>query len=159
MTDLPDILARATPKVKPLVWHNFDAWTWWAEAECGTYHVEERNGGWRTDLRFRDASHIIYEIDDFETSQAAAQADYERRILSALEPPDTQLAAALIEAHKAMTELQRDMLERSRSGIDAIHGEEYRIVNAGRTAWHDFCATLARIDAIMNPGGGALKGD
>lgn len=70
-----------------------------------------------------------------------------------------QLAAALIEARKAMTELQRDMLERSRAGIDAIYGEEYRIVNAGRTAWHDFCATLTRIDAIMNPGGGALKGD
>lgn len=38
--------------------------------------------------------------------------------------------------------LRDDMLERSRAGIDTIHGEEYRIVNAGRTAWGDFCAAL-----------------
>lgn len=33
-------------KIKPLEWHNFDAWTHWSEGACGTYHVEERNGYW-----------------------------------------------------------------------------------------------------------------
>ena len=47
--------------------------------------------------------------------------------------------AKLVEAGKA---LQADMLERARIGTDAIHGEEYRIVNAGRTAWADFCAAI-----------------
>lgn len=47
--------------------------------------------------------------------------------------------AKLVEAGKA---LQTDMLERARIGRDAIHGEEYRIVNAGRTAWADFCAAI-----------------
>ena len=71
--------------VKALEWHNFDAWTWWAEAVCGTYHVEERNGGWRVELRFHDARRIITETDDFDGAIAAAQADYTARILAALD--------------------------------------------------------------------------
>lgn len=49
--------------------------------------------------------------------------------------------AKLVEAGRA---LQADLLERLRVliGTDAIHGEEYRIVNAGRTAWADFCAAI-----------------
>lgn len=52
---------------------------------------------------------------------------------------DAKKIARLVEAGKA---LQADMLERARIGRDAIHGEEYRIVNAGRTAWADFCAAI-----------------
>ena len=60
-------------------------------------------------------------------------------------PPDVVQAArvpeiaALIAASK---ELHRDMLERSRYGMDVIHGQQYKIVNAGRTAWSDFVAAL-----------------
>jgi hypothetical protein len=54
--------------------------------------------------------------------------------------------AKLAKAVAAMTALREDMLERSRTGMDAIHGEEYRIVNAGRTAWTDFCAVLAELE-------------
>lgn len=55
--------------------------------------------------------------------------------------------AALIEAARA---LRADMLERAQMGLDVIHGEqyrivEYRIVNAGRTAWADFDAALRAI--------------
>lgn len=71
--------------VKALEWHNFDAWTWWAEAVCGTYHVEERNGGWRVELRFHDARHVVTETDDFYEATSAAQADYTARILAALD--------------------------------------------------------------------------
>lgn len=70
--------------VKPLTWHNFDAYVFWAEAVCGTYHVECHNGLWRAELRFRDASHIVYEIDDFETAIQACCDDYNEHILSAL---------------------------------------------------------------------------
>lgn len=73
-------------RVKPLEWHHYDAWTWWAESVCGTYTVEERNGSWKAELRFRDAVHIIYEIDDFETAMTAAQTDCSARIIAALVP-------------------------------------------------------------------------
>ncbi len=81
--------------VKPLKWHNFDTWTWWAEAICGTYHVEEQRGFWRVDLRFRDAIHVVYEIDDFETVIAAAEADYRTRKAADLY---VEKIAALVEA-------------------------------------------------------------
>lgn len=129
MTDLPTLLSRATP----------GPWSVHRGLRGAPFSVVNYDG---------DAEIGTWFVSGVQWGPDAA--------LIALAP---QLAAALIEAHKAMTELQRDMLERSRAGIDAIHGEEYRIVNAGRTAWHDFCATLSRIDAIMKPGGGALKGD
>ena len=55
---------------------------------------------------------------------------------------------ALVEAARA---LQIDMLERAQMKIDAIHGEQYRIVNAGRSAWSDFCAALAAFDKMEKP--------
>lgn len=51
----------------------------------------------------------------------------------------------LDDVERAMTALHDDMLERSRAGIDVIYGEEYHIVNAGRTAWSDFCTALGRL--------------
>lgn len=95
MTDTIDAAGNVAARVKPLKWHNYDAWTWWAEAICGTYHVEERHGVWKADLRFRDAVHIVYEIDDFETAIAAAEADYRARIAAAL---DVEKIVALVEA-------------------------------------------------------------
>jgi hypothetical protein len=60
------------------------------------------------------------------------------------EPQMVPVTPAPVDALvKAAEALHADMLERARTGIDAIHGEEYRIVNAGRTAWHDFDAALA----------------
>ena len=76
--------ALPAPAVKPLVWQNFDAWTFWAESAVGTYHVDARNGFWVTKNEYQNASRIVYEIDDLETAKAAAQADYEARIRSAL---------------------------------------------------------------------------
>ena len=77
-------------KIKMLEWHNFDAWTHWAEGVCGTYHVEERNGYWQVELRVGGLIHGVTQTDDttpadLDAAKAAAQADYEARILAALE--------------------------------------------------------------------------
>ena len=48
----------------------------------------------------------------------------------------------LIEAAKA---LHTDMLERAECRMDTIRGEQYRIVNSGRTAWANFDAALRAI--------------
>ena len=80
-------------RVKRLEWHNFDAWTHWAEGACGTYHVEERNGYWQVELRVGGLVHGVTETgdttpEDLEAAKAAAQADYEARILAALAPTE-----------------------------------------------------------------------
>jgi len=77
-------------RVKRLEWHNFDAWTHWAEGTCGTYHVEERNGYWQVELRVGGLVHGVTQTDDttpadLDAAKAAAQADYEARILAALD--------------------------------------------------------------------------
>ena len=76
-------------RVKRLEWHNFDAWTHWAEGACGTYHIEERNGYWQVELRVGGLVHGVTETgdttpEDLDAAKAAAQADYEARILAAL---------------------------------------------------------------------------
>lgn len=82
-------------RVKPLVWHNYDAWTWWAESTSGTYRVEERNGTWRATLNLPMTEHIIYEYEtdgtpnDFEAAHLACESDHAARITAALEPDPT----------------------------------------------------------------------
>jgi len=52
-------------------------------------------------------------------------------------------AAEIERLRRVMQNLHDDMLERSRLKMDVIHGEEYRVVNAGNGAWMDFCNALA----------------
>ena len=105
-------------KIKMLEWHNFDAWTYWAEGACGTYHIEERNGYWQVELRVGGLVHGVTQTDGttpahLDAAKAAAQADYEARILAALEaapvaPAEAEghwedfLKSAVAEAEKAM---------------------------------------------------------
>ena len=96
VTQLRD-MANGT-KVKQLEWHNFDAWTHWAEGACGTYHVEERNGYWQVELRVGGLVHGVTETgdtnpEDLDAAKSAAQADYDARIRAALQPdPDARQA-------------------------------------------------------------------
>lgn len=48
----------------------------------------------------------------------------------------------LIRLRTAAQALRDDMLERSRAGMDVIHGEQYQVVNAGFTVWCSFCEAL-----------------
>lgn len=43
---------------------------------------------------------------------------------------------------KAAIALRDDMLVRARARVDVIHGEQYRIVNAGNSAWAEFVDAL-----------------
>lgn len=88
-----DVEARmqaAGLRIKPLAWHNFGAYSHWAESVSGTYSVEARNGLWRVELRVGGLVHFIGETDttteeDFSAAQAAAEADHRARILAMLE--------------------------------------------------------------------------
>ena len=89
---------------------------------CGADNIEIH--GWVRQERLTAAT------DDAKEAEAYAQ----------------ELEAKLAKAVEVMKALQKDMVERSRAGMDTIHGNEYRIVNASRTAWIEFCATLAELE-------------
>ncbi|WP_313349120.1 hypothetical protein [Paracoccus sp. (in: a-proteobacteria)] len=54
---------------------------------------------------------------------------------------------ALTEENERLREaaiaLRDDMLERAECKMDVISGKQYRVVNAGNTAWANFCAALS----------------
>jgi len=97
-------LARPEPAVtvKPLEWEEQSIGYWFAKDPLGgkldyyRAHPHRDGGGWRAYLRDFDTGIVA----DESTARAAAQADYERRILSAIQAtpaPDTR-ADALREA-------------------------------------------------------------
>ena len=68
-----------------------------------------------------------------------------------------QLAAALIEAMEALV-IALDDLDEWVGCKNALEKSGFNMDDTAERA--EMCrATLTRIDAIMNPGGGALKGD
>ena len=77
---------RAKPKVKPLVWSHWSTHkttgrkTWKAYGVGVTYVVRETAAGVSADFGL-----IHLNFSTVDEAQAAAQADYERRILEALE--------------------------------------------------------------------------
>jgi hypothetical protein len=79
---MTDILEGTGLKVKPLEWI-------WCEdgtahdAHC-QYEIETDGGFWRVTRGVTGGGSYICHAADASTAQAAAQADYEQRILSAL---------------------------------------------------------------------------
>lgn len=60
----------------------------------------------------------------------------------AAEARNDALTAEVERLRGAALALQKDMMQRAEMRIDGISGDQYRIVNAGCTAWDDFCAAL-----------------
>ena len=133
MTELPDILARATP------------------------------GPWSVDPDPREGMEWNRHIIDFDFNRVCFMAhsggnspstDEANAALIALAP---QLAAALIEARAALV-IALDDLDEWVGCKNSLEKAGFNMDDTAERA--EMCrATLTRIDAIMNPGGGALKGD
>ena len=77
------------PRIKPLVWDLWDGGMTVAKTIIGTYNLSPASS-----LRFPNGSYLYYETE--EAAKAAAQADYEARILAALEPVTVQEAARVL---------------------------------------------------------------
>jgi hypothetical protein len=90
--------------VKALEWDNFDADTWWCHTEVGTYRVNKRSGQWSTVNSVGDDTSTIGPQENSEkAAKATAQADYERRILSAVTArPEAEVWDEAIEAAARM---------------------------------------------------------
>lgn len=117
-------------KIKMLEWHNFDAWTYWAEGACGTYHIEERNGYWQVELRVGGLVHGVTQTDDttpadLDAAKAAAQADYESRILSVLEwkttvSPEVQALVVAVRESQVQIAYLHERLGKSTGSGNAV---------------------------------------
>ncbi len=90
---------------------------------------------WRSNIGARSVG--------FFHSRDEAMSDAERydtaRIAAAL---GLDKISALVEASE---ELRRDMMERADRRVNPQTGEEYRLVNAGRSAWAGFTAALVAL--------------
>ena len=88
-------------KVKPLVWDGFRAGPYWIEVEAdGIAHLFCDYD--RTDEGVEPIKGGFLTLVSFDDLKAAAQADYEARIRSALEPdPQDARVRALVEALRA----------------------------------------------------------
>lgn len=86
-TTVADRLRDAGLKVKPLVWSLVSDRVLDAEGFGVLYRVLERHDGSGA-LRINASIHQQSEFPTPDTAKAAAQSDYERRILSALEVSD-----------------------------------------------------------------------
>jgi hypothetical protein len=88
-----EALSPAAPelavKVKPLEW--LERATWWrAFTSIGHYNIDDNGSNWGHDrfwLHFANDHGVMAKVASLEVAQAAAQADYEARILSALASP------------------------------------------------------------------------
>lgn len=82
--------------------------------------------------------HLIPDQDMLHEVMAPTIAAWNRRaIAAALKLPEV---LALVEAAR---DLQSDMRQRAECKMDVISGEQYRVVNAGNSAWAGFCAAIA----------------
>lgn len=87
--------AETEVKVRELEWrdhrgHTFPD-TWTAKTPCGIYEIEERSASDSPAYIATGPLHVfIADRDSLDDAKAAAQADFERRILSALVPPESR---------------------------------------------------------------------
>ncbi len=84
---------RQTVKVKPLVWTYVGGETWIARTTIGIASVQKDTHGWGVWLAGQNSESVCWRVENtIETAKAAAQADYEGRILAALEAAHTEIA-------------------------------------------------------------------
>lgn len=118
MTDAPMIV-----RVKPLVWED---WTLTpirascAQTLLGRYKVQERASGAGWMLVFPNGNLTNRESE--QAAKAAAQADYEARILAALDMTPDPRVTALVEAAGKLLVMIDALKAESGRGID--YGEE-----------------------------------
>ena len=131
-------------RVKPLVWEDdSDHWhpeTRWRAKGCFGEHYEIELSDGAYTLSHKALMGDI-EADALAEAKAAAQADYEARILAALEPQDTPAVAELVAlraevaAHNARAEVMHRRAQRAEGALDAAiaDGEGWQSLYARKT--------------------------
>jgi hypothetical protein len=144
--------------VKPLVWVQGRGQNLHADSVVGPYHVELNAGDWR--FYFGSSYILLSTVGALDEAKAAAQADYEHRILSAVTPTLAKSATvqaeedagadALIAKQQALIEDMAADLLVARSAASADTAQVQALVDALRPfaefARANSSDTLARLN-------------
>lgn len=132
------------PRVTPLVWTGRGGYFRGDGPEGSLYGVcEIIPGRWEVDRYSNGATLRIGGYRALDAAKAAAQADYETRILAALEPQDAPAMAeelvalrAEVAAHKARAEVMHRRAQRAGGALDAAiaDGEGWQSLYDRKTA-------------------------
>ena len=131
----PPAGAEVVARVRPLVWTEEVKGVWWI---ADAYRIEVFDGGGFaarvSQPQSRAFRTIAYGVS-FEKAKAAAQADYERRILSALEPtPSTD--AVRRQAREALAPFARLEVPTRPQGNAGAYSILHKDILAARAAIH-----------------------
>ena len=112
-----------TPKIKPLVWRGDAAWTWKAaQTSIGEYLVQECDCG-GTSLKLEGHFAIWHsETRNEQAAQAAAQADYDARIIAALNPAWLAALEAQVKAADGLAETTDTQARLLKDGVGTVKG-------------------------------------
>lgn len=104
---------------------------------------EDQGSAWGMAWSVSRAENILDCVADaVDAEETARFIAWTREGVPALLDTIEALQAEVARLRKAGIALRDDMLERARVGMDVIHGEQYRVVNAGNSVWMEFCAAL-----------------
>ena len=140
-------ITAVQPSVKPLVWRSNGKGHVCADTPFGLYEVEHGRYGMRL---LHGGSFMQDDLQGIEAAKAAAQADYEARILSVLDMQPTVSHELLATTNDVAVLV--DALEQAKDFIDdqyacaesqAIQGEY--VAKEARQLWYMLCAALARV--------------
>ena len=109
-----DAALAGAVKVKPLVWVEVEKSRYGGKYTADGYTIRYIEGLWLLD--FAGQSKAIWRFPTLDAAQAAAQADYEARILAAIQPDP---AARQADLAKAWTMATAAMAERAKSELSA----------------------------------------
>jgi hypothetical protein len=120
--------------IKPLEWrehqNSFPAQTWSAQTPFGFFNIEEVSASDTPAYEVRlHTHHLVSVTESLELAKAAARADYERRILSALSPDavtavnsNSALQARVVELEEALNKIVDANQIREFTGDDKADG-------------------------------------
>jgi len=113
-----DAAMAGAVKVKPLVWFEVEKSRYGGKYTADGYTIRYIEGLWLLD--FAGQSKAIWRFPTIEAAKAAAQADYDARILAALQPdPDARQADLAKAAITALHDL--DDLVANSEGVSGLH--------------------------------------
>lgn len=127
-------------KIKPLVWTYVGGETWIARTTIGIASVQKDTHGWGVWLAGQNSESVCWRVENtIEAAKAAAQADYDARILAALEWKTTvspEVQALVDDGRPCASDL---FLVALFDQINNVHDREYFIKAWLEGDWE--CAT------------------
>ena len=138
-----DVAQAGAVKVKPLVWFEVEKSRYGGKYTADGYTIRYIEGLWLLD--FAGQSKAIWRFPTLDAAQAAAQADYDARILAAIQPDpeahQADLAKAFCMGRDAAAAIPADHAEYARKRLGATTNPQYA---------SDWSIIVSRCDMIVD---------